>query len=277
MTEAKHYAKNGICETCNIPAPCLTMAEHARDEWLDIAAAYPALKAYLAPTSGGGDGVRTAPGSKPPISLIASDLIAEIEDWAWFYASALMDETPDYTPPADTESRLRDIAQRHGHWTSDDDERWVQHRKQIEGMPEGHWQRVALDYCDTADKVRRKVVGLIVRPTPPRFMGPCMAFDCQGDVYLASSDKVARCVECDQGHDARDLREQVVRAMSTRLMRRDELRVAVNMARPHGMKRLAPALFRKWIQRERLVPVIREPEMFRLSDALDLAGIEVVA
>jgi len=277
VEDQRHYAKGGVCTACHQPAPCLTIAERAADEWRQIAGAFDALHAYLVPSGGNGDGVRTAPASKPPISLIASDLIQEIEDWAWFYASALMDESNDYVASTTTAQRLRDIAKRHGHFTTDPNERWVANRKRSEGMPAGHWQRVALDYCDNAHELRRKAVGLIVQPPPPRFMGPCMEVECSGDVYLKAGDSVARCVECDQGHDARQMRDQLWRALDSRLIRRDELRVALNTLRRPGTKRIAVATVRQWIHRGRLVPVIREPEMFRLADAIDLAGIEVAA
>lgn len=273
-----HYARNGVCVTCHQPAPCHTIAAKAAEEWRDIAKAWDALPGYLGPRRGGGDGVRTAPGSKPPISLVASDLIAEIEDWAWFYASALMDETHDYSAPASTKQRLLDIAERYGHFTTDDDQRWVKDRKAIEGMPPGHWQRVGLDYCDRAQELRSKIVGLVMQPPPPRFMGPCMAgTECRGDVYLKPGEGIARCVECDQGHDMGELRDQLWRALESRLIRRDELRLALNTIRPPKTKRVPDGTIRQWIHRGRLVPVIRDPELYRLTDALDLAGIDMEA
>lgn len=271
----QHYARAGVCTACGQQAPCLAIAERAAQDWRDIAEAFAGLHAYLEPRKGGGN-VRMAPGSKPPISLVASDLIREIEEWAWFYASALMDETKDYTPPNATVQRLLDIAERHGHFTSDDDERWVRGRHRDEGMPPGHWQRVAMDYCDNAHELRRKAVGLVTQPPPPQFMGPCMA-GCGGDVYLTAGESVARCVECDQGHHAGELRDQLWRALESRLIRRDELRHALNLLRKPGSKRISPPLIRKWIQRARLVPVIQEPELFRLTDAMDLAGIDMAA
>lgn len=280
MTDDKpHYARDGKCTTCKSPAPCHIIAQQAATEWREMADVWDSLHAYLEPGRGAktSGGSRPAPASKPPISLVASDLIQEIADWAWFYASALMDETHDYVPPADTPGRLRDIAKRYGHFTTGDDQRWVSDPKATDDMPPGHWQRVALDYCDQAHELRRKVVGLIVQPPPPRFMGPCTVTDCGGDVYLKAGEKVARCVECDQGHDDAELRIRLWRALDAHLLRRDELRGALNMLREPGTKRVSPERIRQWIKRGRLVPVFRDPEMFRLTDAMELAGFEVAA
>lgn len=277
MTDQNHHSRAGKCTTCNQPAPCQDAAERAAEEWRDLANVWDSLHEYLVPIrKGDGGGSRPAPASRPPISIIASDLIAEIEDWAWFYASALMDETRDYSAPASTVQRLRDIAERYGHFTADTDERWVGDPRAKDDMPPGHWQRVGLDYCDMAHELRRKVVGLITQPPPPRFMGPCMRGDgCLGDVYLKPNESLARCTTCDQGHDMAELRDRLWRAFESRLMRRDELRVAVNSLRTPGTKKVPGTTVRTWIHRGRLVPVIREPEMFRLSDALDLAGISI--
>lgn len=278
MSDRDHYAIDGKCSTCHTSAPCLVIAEQAASEWRDLANLWETLHAYLEPHRSGESTGRTPPTSRPPISLIASDVLRELDDWAWFYASALMDETTEYTPANTTPERLRDIAERHGHFTAGEDERWVKHHRRDPDMPPGHWQRVALDYCDTAHEMRRKVLGVIERPPPPKFMGPCMAEGgCGGDVYLRHGEKIARCVECDQGHDDADLRRQMWRALEARLIRRDELREALNMLRPHGTKRVSPELVRKWIQRGRLVPVIRDPELFRLTDAADVAGFDLTA
>lgn len=278
MTDQQHYAKNGQCAECRQQAPCQWIAAEASREWREIAEALPGIRAYLEPgRTGTRGGSRPAPASRTPLNEAASDLIREIEDWAWFYASALMDETKDYTAPTDPAQRLRDIAERYGHFTETNDERWVEHKRRDPNMPSGHWQRIALDYCDIAHELHRKAVTLIAQPTPPRFMGPCMTGECRGDVYLKAHEKMPRCLDCDQGHDHADLRIQMWRALEARLLRRDELREALNMLRDPSSKRIKPGLVRLWIHRGRLVPVIQEPELFRLTDAMDLAGIEIAA
>ena len=227
----------------------------AAQTWRNLADLWPLLHAYLEPRKSGADTVRTPPASKPPMSLVASDLIAEIGDWAWFYAAALMDETADgYVPSADVPSRLREIAMRHGHFTT---------------VPD----RTALDFCDQAHELMRKAVGLIEKPVPPTFAGPCMVVGCDGDLYVKPGRAAATCVECAADVDLGQVREQLRRAMGSRLMRRKEIAPALRML---GANSNYEAV-KKWVQRGRLVPVIREPEMFRLTDAMDLAKIEVAA
>lgn len=267
-----HYNLRGQCPTCEAPAPCPWMAERAAGEWRMLANVWEPLHAYLEPQRRGANVGHTPPASKPPLSVSASLLIADIRDWAWFYASALMDETPDYVAPRSTEQRLRDIASRYGHFTVDTNERWV---KPTVDMPEGHWQRVAIDFCDRAHELVNRARGLVEQPPPPRFMGPCRDTECGGDVYLIAFDKMPRCTTCDLGHDAADMRQQLIRALESRLLKRDELREALNIAKPPGSKRVPAATMRQWIKRGRLVPVIRDPELFRMTDAMELAGIKV--
>jgi hypothetical protein len=96
----------------------------ARDDLLAIADAWPALLVRLAQT-GQGDrsGVRTAPGSRPPLSTDISDVKGELEAWVVFLAHVLMDET-DWTPRSvETIALLREIArERIGHFTHHEDD-----------------------------------------------------------------------------------------------------------------------------------------------------------
>jgi hypothetical protein len=69
-------------------------ALRARDDLLAVAASWGALKARLRPADGSGDGVRTAPDSRPPVDLGVSDLLAEIEAHARFLGKVLLDEVP---------------------------------------------------------------------------------------------------------------------------------------------------------------------------------------
>jgi len=227
----------------------------AAQTWRNLADLWPLLHAYLEPRKSGADTVRTPPASKPPFSIAASALIADIKDWAGFYALALMDETKDgYVPSADVPSRLREIAMRHGHFTT---------------VPD----RTALDFCDQAHELMRKAVGLIEKPVPPTFAGPCMVMGCDGDLYVKPGRAAATCAECAADVDIGQVREQLRRAMESRIMRRTEIAPALRMLGWEG----ASKTIHTWIGRTRLVPVIREPEMFRFTDAMDLAKIEVAA
>lgn len=237
--------------------------ECAKAKWLQVAEMWPHLHAYVEPRGTSETKIRTPPASRPPVAVAPLSLIQEISDWAWFYASALMDETHDYVVRPGTVSRLHDIATRYGHFTTAPD-------------------RTAMDYCDMADHLWRRARATLAVPATRRFMGTCMTGEgCEGDVYLADGARYATCDKCGSGHDEGQLREQLSRALEGRLLRRDELREALNIVKPHGAKRVSPELLRKWIQRGRLVPAMAIPgpkgsdvELFRLTDAMDLAGIE---
>jgi len=132
-------------------------ALNARDDMLAIADAWPALLVRLSQT-GQGDrsGVRTAPGSKPPLSTDISDVKGELEAWVVFLAHVLMDEVMVETPipgpvkgtwsdpwrprSTITVDLLRQIArERIGHFTHHEDE------------------LLALSFVDDAKENRRKV------------------------------------------------------------------------------------------------------------------------
>lgn len=220
--------------------------------WATLARLVPTIELYLTPRPGKSE-VRLPPKSKPPIDLVASDLLAELDQSANFYLSALLMETPDVKRfPDGLAAQLALVGERHGHWTSDADE------------------KIALDFCDEAHEMLRKVERLIVQPVPPRFMGPCLAA-CGGDLYLTHGKIIATCDQCGSAADPGSVRDQIFSALESRLMRRTELVPALRLL---GGKVTNEAL-KKWVQRGRLVPVVREPEMFRLTDALDLAHLSV--
>jgi hypothetical protein len=116
-------------------------ALNARDDLLAIADAWPVLEVRLA-QQGQGDrsGVKTRPGSKPPLSTDIIDVMAELAAWTTFLARVLMDEVTIETrvlgpvrarPFIDpwrprsitTPDLLREIARfRVGHFTAHPDE-----------------------------------------------------------------------------------------------------------------------------------------------------------
>jgi len=232
--------------------PTVEEALAASADWKALADLWSLLHVYLEPVKGGGSGVRTAPGSKPPFSVAASDLIREISEWAGYFALELMDETSDYAASVDVEQRLRDIASRYGHWTN---------------LP----NRRSRDFCDMAKRLMGKARVLIERPPPPDWLGPCpVTFGCQGQLYLRVGRAAATCDQCESVVDMGTWRENLRRALESRLMRRGEIAPALRML---GGK-VASSTVRSWIHRGRLVPIIKTPEMFRLTDAMDLAKIK---
>ena len=243
----------------------------AAQTWRNLADLWPLLHAYLEPRKSGADTVRTPPASKPPMSLVASDLIQELENMAWGFTSQIMDETHDFTPAPTTPQRMHQIAERHGHFTTSEETRTATRFK--DGKPYKVTILLAQDFCDDTHELMRKAVGLIEKPVPPTFAGPCMVVGCDGDLYVKPGRAAATCVECAADVDLGQVREQLRRAMGSRLMRRKEIAPALRML---GANSNYEAV-KKWVQRGRLVPVIREPEMFRLTDAMDLAKIEVAA
>jgi len=233
----------------------------AAQTWRNLADLWPLLHAYLEPRKSGADTVRTPPASKPPMSLVASDLIQEISDWAWFYAAALMDETADgYVPSADVPSRLREIANRHGHFTT---------------VPD----RTALDFCDQAHELMRKAVGLIEKPVPKRWVGPCLD-TCEGQLFVAPGRAAATCDLCGADVDLGAVNARLSRALESHLVKADEITTALRM-----LENKTPySTIRTWIWRKRLKPVIESVDregkpltLYRLTDVLDLAKVRVAA
>lgn len=276
----RHTTIRGECTFCRTPAPCSAVALQASGHWHDLADAFDSLHAYLQPQGTTTSTVHMPPGSRPPISVTVSDLLFDIAEAASFYALAMQDDTnghydKDHKPHGyiapqrtDVKQRLRDIATRYGHFTTDTNARWV-----TDG---GYWQRVAMDFCDTAYTLRERAIHVVQQPLPPQYLGPCMAGnDCKGDVYLTSTDKMPRCTTCDTGHDTTQLRDQMTKALAGRLLSREDLRHALNLLREPHSKKVTPERVRQWIKRRRLVPIIKAPELFRLTDAMELAGITI--
>jgi len=234
----------------------------AAQTWRNLADLWPLLHAYLEPRKSGADTVRTPPASKPPMSLVASDLIREISEWAWFYAAALMDETTDgYVPSADVPSRLREIANRHGHFTT---------------VPD----RTALDFCDQAHELMRKAVGLIEKPVPKRWKGPCIEFGCDGQLFVAPGRGAATCDLCGADVDPGTTNERLAKALDSHLVKANEITTAMKWL---GAK-VQYSTIRTWIHRGRLVPVMSTTDregkplvLYRMTDVMDLAKVRVAA
>lgn len=244
-------------------------ALEAADNWRRLAELVPLVRLYLEPRRGHNEAGRTAPKSRPPIDLGASDLLHELDMAASLYCSALLMETDDVTRlPATLEDQLRLIAQRHGHFTADPDE------------------KIAHDFCDEAHELVRKVETLIVRPLPPYWAGPCTDDECEGSLTVPrpkphnshddpeawDQSAVGTCDTCGKRLTPNERRDRLAQALDGRLAPRDEV---LNALKILGAP-IKPERLRQWVHRRRLVPAvtISDVEYYRLTDAMELAGIE---
>jgi len=225
-----------------------TTALEAADTWKRLASLVPTIELYLEPTRSGGNSVRRPAQSAPPLSIHASDLLMELDVAASFYCSALMMETPDVKRlPHGLAAQLMLIGRRHGHFTADPD------------------QKIALDFCDEAHDLLTKVIALIMKPLPPQWMGPCQA--CRGgDLWLKDGRAYVTCDACSSVEDLQRLHERLHTTMRAMVVKRAEIAPALRLL---GSKATANTV-KAWVQRGRLVPVMREPEVFRMADALEL-------
>lgn len=243
----------------------------AQQDIREVAAMWGALEARLRPSSSStGGGTRGKPGSRPPIDLAVSDLMAEVGAEARFYARCLADETDDYAP-TDTSTRalLTDIADRYGHWVTDD-------------------EKTALDFCDTWHEMRRKVAGMVTSREPKRWLGPCVQPECHGDLYAGSGAFGALCPTCGAAATLADVREHLMEAFETRLMNRSELvsalfvmgyEVKIKTVERWCERFLAwegrdmddPREARRPCPQQSLEPVVRDPYLYRFAQAYDLA------
>lgn len=259
----------------------------ARDDLLAVAAAWPAIRARLTPTSATSE-IRTPPGSKPPIDIGVSDLMRTVEERTRFYAQVLLEEVPpahgcngachgspehrcECTPDAvvvlgeDCPERvdpittstmpglLQEVAARYGHFT---------HRS---------GERMALDFLDDAHEMRRMVSGLLAQTERPRWQGPCPEDECVGELYQRAGGSEARCRECGREVGTVEWRAILAVAFSKRLMLRSELISALAVFRCE----VKPNTLARWIQRGRLVAAHLDPDLFHFQDAAVLAKAEL--
>ena len=218
---------------------------HAQQNLIWICNRWTDLRARLEPmVTGDGQGVRTAPKSRPPIDLQISDLLFEIEEEARTLGLVLMDET-DWTPRTSSmPGLLRDVAMRYGHWFKGD-------------------THVALAFADWAEEYQRKVQKALEKPPSPEFIGLCPVVDCAGDVYVKRGGGLGKCRSCGQQVPVAERREEIRRLSQDWLVRQFELPAALSL---HGYD-VPLDTVKSWVHRKRLLPRGR---LYRVSDALDL-------
>lgn len=220
----------------------------ARDELLQVAAAWPALRARLVPVAAMDVMAHTAPKSRPALVVHISDLMRQIEDRVRFYGQVLLAETDDWTPSTSLmPGLLIDVAARYGHWTSKDD-------------------RAALDFLDDAEEMWRLVRAAIEGYAAPKWAGPCPE-KCGGQIYQRADQLDAECRECGRLVGASEWREQMAEAFDSRLMSASEL-VSALVVTGH---RVPEETVRTWIRRGRLPKIVESPDLFRFADAHELA------
>ncbi|MGW9541958.1 hypothetical protein ACWHA6_36345 [Streptomyces anthocyanicus] len=262
----------------------------ARDDLLAIVAAWPALQARLEPNGApNGGGPRPAPSSRPPINIDVSDLIHEITGAAIFYGQVLIEEVrpthgcggtchgaPDHTScshpdgepsvsahdcpqrkdPVSTSEMpalLHDVALRFGHFTHGDDE------------------KAGYDFTDTAHELRRKVTLTLERPEPPRWMGPCVVDECDGELKLHGHRIDTRCPVCGHVAGLAEIRAHLYDALKDRLMTASEITSALHVLGhdvPHET-------VKTWAKRAKLEAIVVDPTLYRLEDAIALAEARV--
>jgi len=242
-------------------------AIEAADNWRRLAELVPLVRLYLEPRRGHSEAGRTAPKSKPPIDLGASDLLFDLDMSASFYCSALLVETDDVKRMPDAlEDQLRLIAKRYGHFTTNTDTRTVT-VKAKDGTEQKFVQPLALDFCDEAEELVRKVNILVNQPLPPQFAGPCHMPKCDGEMFQSKAQGTAKCDTCGALMTFSDWAEWLARKAEIVLMDRGEILDALKMlGHPTKSKTLD-----QWVTRKRVLAVTSAPEMFRLSEVLGLA------
>ena len=214
-------------------------------EW--IAARWNDLKARLLPSSTPNTGAaRPAPTSRPPLNLHISDLLHTIEVEARMLGWTLMEETPGGWRPTSSAmpQLLIDVAQHHGHWTTQDDQ-------------------TALAFTDWANEYRHRVERALENPPNPTYLGPCQ--HCQNDYYVKPRATVAKCRGCHGTIDIRTQMAWVQQQLQDRLMTLSEIRLALNILDipvPYNT-------IKSWAHRGRLLP--QAEGLYRLGDAKQLA------
>jgi hypothetical protein len=262
-------------------------ALRARDDLLAVVAAWGALRARLTPSGSSAEPVSGSTTPRLPIDVGVSDLLAEIEADARFYGQVLLEEAD---PEHGCDGACHGTAEHAcaGHHCATEGEavvlamdcpvrRDAVTTSLMPGLLEqvarryGHFaaaqDRTALDFCDTAHELRRKVSGLLAQHSPPRWQGPCPEGECPGEIYQRDGQTDARCRECGREVGPVEWRAIMAAAFETRLMTRWELVSAlVVMKRP-----VKPNTLDRWVSRGRLVAEVEDPELFRFADGFGLA------
>lgn len=149
---------------------------------------------------------------------------------------------------------LLDVASQYGHFVCDPDE------------------KVAYDFCDTASEFRRKVEGVLNRPEPRRYMGPCFVAGCQGEIF-ARDEEGGRCRVCDEPWTLTDQRFQLWREMDAVLFEYGEVLPALKML---GLE-VSVRTWERWTSsgtedRPKTPKIAKDDGLYPFGDAVRLAA-----
>ena len=235
----------------------IALAERARANLTYIVDRWPDLRARLRPTAG--NALTGLPAGTPdpplPIDVHISDLMRAVEDEARALGYVLLDETVDWAPATSVmPGLLRDVTARYGHWTAGD-------------------ERAALDFCDWAEEYAAKVQHALERPAPPEYVGPCRGpgtdgtpGECPGDLYLRPGTAHGKCRACGTGFARDEQAAYVEEMMRARLVTQAEGWAALSVLQLN----VSRSAVKMWVHRGRLEAVVLDPDLYRLSDIIDL-------
>jgi len=216
-------------------------------EWTRLANLVPLVRYCLEPRASVEAG-RGKPESRPPFNVNASKLLAEIRIEVGFYAHVLMEETHDFQPPATLEGIILAVRDRHGHFLGEDD-------------------HMGEDMLSCAETLNSRALGLAAPVPIPRWSGPCEVIDCEGDLRQRDGAGFVKCDKCGSVVTLADWRERMRRALEGRIVYRSEIRYALRVM---GMRATVNAID-LWVSRGKIVPIIKDPEMFRLAEVIEYA------
>lgn len=227
-----------------------TIAVQIQREWHQLADVVRLAEYALQPRRGLGEIVRGKPESRPPINMSASALLALVDTEVDFYVHVLIDET-EYVPPLGREARVRSVANRAGHFLSDED-------------------RAGLDMLDTAQTLISRILGIAMPTPPPSWAGPCETPGCDGDTWRKDRGAVT-CDACESRVDLETWRRKLLPMLGMRLQTRSEIARSLDLL---GVKVGLDAVH-KWAQRGRIKPVpgvsADGDNLYRMSEVLDYA------
>lgn len=188
-----------------------------------------------------------------PLNLHVSDLIHEITSDAQGYAVILVQESVGFELGSlQMPAVLQQVIDHYGHFVCDEDE------------------KVAIDFCDWAHEIRRKVEQVLDGPEARVYLGWCRTDDCEGEIHARESVRSGRCPECGEPWTMDGQREFLADALRNRLMTTGEIVEGLKVA---GVE-VPRNTLRQWVKRKRIVAVVDEGEECRLysfADAYALA------
>lgn len=141
-------------------------ALEARDNLLYVADHWNHLRNRLHRSTSTQYGMKVSGGDAPaPINLHVSDLMHDITTQTVLWGKILMDESGWIPNRGEMPGLLHDVARQYGHFVTDD-------------------PKTGTDFCDLAHEYRRKTENILNQPEPAKYIGPCTAPGCQGELYM---------------------------------------------------------------------------------------------